>query len=174
MPLLLVYIVISVAILVYSFAACYKGTQTWKRQPRSETQHQYPVAAFVVAIVLYICAAVAAFLAKKWNIAACPFLIPLLVTAMCAEDGLMQKFDSDNSREFVYWAVVLLLRATLITNEFGSSLLHEICCAIVLPAVTVFGRAFSLKGKQNTFHAFAPILATLIAVSACLVSKHLS
>lgn len=35
-PLLLVYIVVSVSLLVYSFAASFKGVQIWKLQTRSD------------------------------------------------------------------------------------------------------------------------------------------
>jgi FtsH-binding integral membrane protein len=147
-PLLLVYIVVSVSLLVYSFSASFKGVQIWKLKTRTDTtlQRQYPIAAFVVAISLYIFASAVIVITKKRNSQACPYIIPLLITAMCAEDGLMPKFDAGNSREFVYWAVTMLLRATLITNELGNNFLLETICALILPAITIFGRAFSLKG----------------------------
>lgn len=90
---------------------------------------------------------------------------------MCAEDGLMPKFDAGNTREFVYWAVTMLLRATLITTELGNNFLLEIICALLMPMITIFGRAFTLKGNQNTFHALAPILASMIALVAFFAVK---
>lgn len=100
----------------------------------------------MVAISLYIVASAVIVIIKKKDSQSSPYVIPLLITAMCAEDGLMPKFDAGNSREFVYWAVTMLLRATLITNELGNNFLLETICALVLPAITIFGRAFSLKG----------------------------
>jgi len=49
------------------------------------------------------------------------FLIPLLSLAMCTEDGLNPKFEEGNTREYVYWAVIVLLRLTLVMCEFGQN-----------------------------------------------------
>jgi hypothetical protein len=124
-----------------------------------------------VPLLLYLLAIVSIVVGRKFKISCRLFLIPLLVVAMCTEDGLVPKFENGNSREFVYWAVIILLRSTLIMCEFGQNQVHEIVCAVGLPTITIFGNAFTLKGEQNSYHAIAPCLGTFIAVLVFLVVR---